>query len=535
MISFTKELLPFAKTNSFDKLILDYLNKDAFLRKFYAFEDDIEGIKERIDSYENRYIDRNLLKTVIIGQYRSSGIEVTKNVAKNLELLTDSKTFTVTAGHQLNIFGGPLYVIYKLIATIKLSEELKKKFPENNFVPVYWMATEDHDIEEISSVSLFGKTFKWNSTWKGPAGNMPLSGLQDVFNELKNVFGSSAHTEELSSIITSSYFKSTNLADATRKWINALLGTYGLIILDGNDSSLKKQFTNVFKDEITNQSSSSILNSTTTELGKKYHPQVKPREINLFYMGENFRERIIKENDIYKILNTNIIFSRDEILKEIDANPQKFSPNVVMRPVYQECILPNISFVGGPTEISYWLELKGLFEHHQVPMPVLIHRSSALIIEKNISNKLQKLSISNSEVFQTVDDLIKNYIHKTDHKHPEFQIASATITGEFAKLKNAVSLVDVTLKAAVEAESQKVTTSLHSLEEKILRSLKKKNETEVNQIRKIKEKLFPNNKLQERHDSFLQYYLNWGSEFVEILMENFNPLEKEFIILEEIQ
>ncbi len=533
MPSFTRELLPFAKTNSFDRLILDFLNKDSFLRKFYAFDHDAEGIRNRLKSYENSFLNRNDLKSVISRQYSHCGILPSDAVSKNLELLTDPKTFTITTGHQLNIFSGPLYVIYKLISAIKLSDELKKTFPGNNFIPVYWMATEDHDIEEISSVAVFGKTIKWESTWKGPAGSMPLTGMDNVVNELKNVFGNSPYAEELTALFESCYLNSNNLADATRKWTDHLLGKFGLIIINGNETSFKKRFAGVLKDEILNQTSSAILNNTTSELGKKYHPQVKPREINLFYLGENFRERIVRENDVFKILNTSIQFTREEILTEIEKNPQNFSPNVIMRPVYQESVLPNIAYIGGPTEVSYWLELKGLFEHHQVPMPAVFLRDCALIIEKNVAAKLRKLSINNPEIFQNADELIKEYIHKNDHDQPEFQNVTATITGEFIKLKNAVSLVDVTLKAAVEAESQKVTTSLHTLEEKIIRSLKKKNEVEVNQIRKTREKLFPNGKLQERHDSLLQYYLLWGSAFIEMLMENFNPLEKEFKIIEE--
>jgi bacillithiol biosynthesis cysteine-adding enzyme BshC len=533
MHSFTKDVVSFGDTNSFDRLILDYLNNDPFLRKFYAFENSIDGILQRIKSYENSRLDRNLLKSVIYDQYTSSAIKISEKVSKNIKSLTEATTFTVTTGHQLNVVGGPLYVIYKLVSTICLAENLKKLLPEYNFVPVYWMATEDHDISEITNINLYGRGFNWNSSWKGASGKMPLNGLEEFLNELKNVFGNSIYAEELLSKINSAYLESANLAEATRKWIDSLLGKYGLLILDGNDRSFKKNFSDVIKDEVLKQSSSTIINETTAELGQKYHPQVNPREINLFYLGENFRERITRDEQEYQIINTDLRFTNDEIINKIEEAPENFSPNVVLRPLFQESILPDIAFVGGPAEISYWLELKNLFDYHKIPMPVLIHRCSVLLIEKNIAGKLKKLSIKNPDVFLPVDVLIKNYLHRTDHEQPEFENVTATITGEFKKLKNAVSLVDVTLKAAVEAESIKVTSSLQTLEEKIIRSLKKKNETEVNQIRNIKEKLFPGNKLQERQNSILQYYLQWGDQFIETLMKNFNPLEKQFIILEE--
>jgi bacillithiol biosynthesis cysteine-adding enzyme BshC len=533
MPSFTRLLLPFAKTKSFDKFILDYLNKDSFLKGFFAFDDDLKGIEERIKSYKNPLLNREELGKILLSQYQSVGLEVSGKLLDNINLLKDENTFTITTGHQLNIFGGPLYIIYKLISVINLSDTLKKHFPNYNFIPVYWMATEDHDIEEISDINLFGKKYKWESAWKGTSGHMPLDGLDDLFNELKSVFGNSVHAVELISLVKSTYGSSKNLGEATRKWIHTLLAKYGLVILNGEDRVFKDKFKSIISDEVVNQTSSSLISNANEQIATRYHPQVNPREINLFYLGENFRERIIRKDETYAILNTDLNFTKEKLLDEINLHPERFSPNVVMRPVYQGSILPDIIFVGGPSELSYWLELKQLFEYHKIPMPVLMLRCSAMVIDKNSESKMQKLSFNTDDIFLSSDDLIKKYLDKTENEQPEFQLATATITGEFSKLSNAVSRVDITLKAVVEAESQKVTSSLNTLREKIVRSLKKKNETEINQIRKLKEKFFPGGKLQERHDSFLQYYLTWGQPFIDALKENFNPLDKQFIILVE--
>ena len=534
MSPFTRILFPFSKTNNFDKLIVDYINDDDFLKKFYPFEDSLSGIEERIASYHNPRLNRKNLSDVLLKQYNSYGItEIPEKVNKNILSLVKSNTYTITAGHQLNIFSGPLYVIYKLISTINLAERLNSQFPENHFVPCYWMATEDHDINEISSFNLYGKNFKWENSWKGAAGKMPLNGIEAVINELKLVFGTSSHAEELLALMSSSYMESSTLTEATRKWINNLLGDSGLVIIDGNDASLKKSFQEILMDEVINKTSSILINKTTEKLEKKYYSQAKPRDINLFYLGENFRERIVSEMETFKVLNTNITFSKDEIKAEIISHPEKFSPNVVLRPLYQESILPNIVFIGGPSEISYWLELKELFEFYNVPMPSLFLRSSAMILDKNIMNKLNKLSIKKSDIFLSTDEIIKIFINSKSKDQPSFHNAITLISEEFSKLSNSISQIDPTLVAAVEAENLKVTSSLQTLEDKIMRSSKKKNETEVNQIRKLKEKLFPGGKLQEREDSFLAYYLQWGSAFIDILKDNFNPLEKEFIILEE--
>ena len=534
MPSTNRILMPFANTNSFDKLIIDYLNDDDFLKDYYSYDDTPEGVKKRIETYQNKWLDRQKLKDVLIKQYNKSGIlEIDKKVLENIHSLSDKKTFTVTTGHQLNIFSGPLYVIYKLISTINLAEKFKSLLPEYNFVPVYWMATEDHDINEITNINLFGRNFKWESEWKGTAGKMPLHGIENIINELRIVFGTSVFADELFSLISTAYLESSNLAEATRKWVDKFLGKNGLVIIDGNESLLKQSISEILIDEVINQTSSSIIIKTTSSLEKKYHSQAKPREINLFYVCDNYRERIIKENDKFRVLNTSLTFTVDQIKEEINTHPERFSPNVILRPIYQECILPNIAFVGGPSEISYWLELKELFNHHNVPMPVLFHRSCLLILEKSISNKLEKFSIKNSDVFLPADEMIKKFIHTKENGHPAFGNVTTAISDEFFKLSTAVTLIDPSLRAAVEAESQKVSTSLHTLEEKIVRSLKKKNEIEVNQIRKIKEKLFPGGKLQERHESLLTFYLSWGSSFIETLKDNLNPLEKNFLILEE--
>ncbi len=535
MSPFTQVLMPFEETNGFEKLIIDYLNDSKFLLQFYQFDDTLQGIQSRIETYQNNRLNRENLKEVLLKQYISYGIdEIPQKVHKNILSLVHPDTFTVTSGHQLNIFSGPLYVIYKLISTINLAEKLNTHFPDKHFVPVYWMATEDHDINEITSINLFGKNYKWESQWKGIAGKMPLNGIEAVISELKLIFGNSVFGDELISIMTTSYLDSTLLSEATRKWINKLLGKSGLVVIDGNDASFKKTIHDILSDELINKTSSTIINKTTQNLGKKYQSQANPREINLFYIGDDFRERLVIENDGIKVLNTDIFFSMDRIKEELISNPEKFSPNVVLRPLYQESILPNVVFVGGPSEISYWLELKDLFEYHNVPLPVLFLRCSSMILDKNMLNKLDKLSIKEKDTFLTVDELIKTFIHTKEKDQPTFHNVIKVISDEFIRLSNSVSTVDPTLRAAVESESIKVLASLHLLEDKIMRSLKKKNETEINQIRKIKGKLFPSGKFQEREDSMISFYLNWGSEFIESLKKNLDPLQKEFIILKEL-
>jgi bacillithiol biosynthesis cysteine-adding enzyme BshC len=527
---FASSGVQFAETLAFDKLLIDYINDNELLKEFYEFDDSNEGVKNRINSYKNIRIDRNLLSRNLLQQYRIIK-DIPQIVLENIDSLKSEKTFTISTGHQLNIFSGPLYVFYKLVSAINMAKHFKQLYPEYNFVPVYWMAAEDHDMEEISVLYLFGKEIRWNSEWKGMSGGAPVKDLEPVISEVESVFGNSEFAGTLKDMIRDAYTTSDNLADATRKWTNALFGRYGLVIVDGNDASLKERFSDVMIDELQGGTSFKIVNESTENLKKHYHLQVNPREINLFYTGDNFRSRIVKDEHHFKVLDSEKSFSEEEILNEVKNHPEKFSPNVVLRPLYQESILPNIIYTGGPAEIAYWLELKSVFNHYYVPMPVLFMRSSAMVIDANTNSLLQKYSINQSDIFKPVDELIREFIDTIDGV--ETKSIMDLLSTQMDDLSKEAASYDPTLRATVESEKQRMMNSLQTLEQKIIRAAKKKNENDVNKIRKVKEKLFPDGKLQERQTSALTYLLQWGPEFIDILLKNLNPLDKKFILLRE--
>ena len=207
-------------------------------------------------------------------------------------------------------------------------------------------------------------------------------------NQYKGVLGLEHHAGELAEIVETAYTKFDKLADATRYLVNALFGQYGLVIIDADDHRLKQQFAHIIEQDIIEQNSFKNISATNEQLEKLgVHIQVNPREINFFYLMDGLRERIVFEDELYKVLNTEISFSKEELQKEISNYPERFSPNVVMRPLYQEYILPNIAYVGGGAEVVYWLELKSNFEHYKVDFPILILRNSGLVIPKRIGLK----------------------------------------------------------------------------------------------------------------------------------------------------
>ena len=528
----TKKCIPFSQTGYFSKTILDYLEKNENLLSFYRFFPDLKGFKEEILQFSNG-VDRSGLVNALKKQYSDLPIEIQHvAVQKNIDRLLDADTFTITTGHQLNIFSGPLYVFSKLLTAICLSEVLKKLHPDKNFVPVYWMASEDHDIDEIDHFTLFGKVYKFETTYKGASGKLSLNNFQELSNSIIEKFGDSPHAEFLASLIRTAYSEDRNLASATRYWVNALLGKYGVVVLDPDDADLKRKFSSVMADDALNQTAFNLVSKTNLELTEKhYSPQVHPREINLFYLSEKERSRIIFENDHYKVLDSEIIFTKNELILKLKENPERFSPNVVLRPLYQECILPNLAYIGGPAEIGYWLEYKKLFEHYKIHFPGLVLRNSMLILDSGTLERMEKLHIKVEKIFLSENELIKQYI--TEFSEEEFNIQKIGVEFEnlFDQLNQKINAIDPTLQPATESERHRFLNALRQLEQKVIRSQKKKNETEVNQIKKIKEKLFPSGQLQERTETILPYLLRYGFEFIDLLKEQIDPFTLEFNLL----
>lgn len=516
-MAFKKSKIPLAETNQFSKLIIDYINGDNSLRPFYTYEPKIESFKKVIEDKSKELINRSVLVEVLKSQYQKSNIQ-----HPNFNLLLNKNTFTVCTGHQLCLFTGPLYFIYKIISTINLSETLKRNYPDFNFVPVYWMASEDHDFEEVSSINLFGKKANWNNTEaKGAVGRLKTDSLNVVIEELKQILGDSQNANELIQLFSDAYLKHSNLADATRYLVHHLFGEYGLVILDADDARLKAEFLDILKDDILNTTNYKIVNQTISELEKVgVKPQVNPREINCFYLTDADRVRIEKNK-----------FTSETLTLELKNHPEYFSPNVVLRPLYQQKILPNLAYVGGPGEIAYWLEYKAMFDHHKITFPVLIPRNFALLTDEKINQQLQKLGFTIEDIFKNTDGLLKEFVSKNSTSELSLKEQELKLVSLFAEISAKAIAVDQTLKGSVEAELQKAINSIKNIESKLLRSEKQKQEININQIKKIKNKYFPDGSLQERFENFSPYYLKYGKHFINDLKEAFDPLDFQLLIL----
>ena len=523
--------IPFRKTGFFSELICDYLNEDSKLKEFYGNAPTIEGIGQQIQLKDGFSLDkRNTLVKVLNRQYDS--VEVTDETKVNINALANKDTFTITTGHQLNIFTGPLYFLYKIVSTINLTKKLNEEFPKKYFVPIYWMATEDHDFEEINYFNFKGQKLSWNIESKGAVGRLKTVDFQPMLELFSSLLGNSINENYLKNLFEKSYVGHDTLTDATRYLVNELFGKYGLVILDGDDKELKKEFTKVVSRELFEQTAEKCVNESSEALKKIYHAQVNPRDINLFYLKDGLRERILYENGVYIINNTSQTFTQTEISEELNAFPEHFSPNVIMRPVYQEVILPNLVYIGGGGELAYWFQLKNYFQELKVPLPILLLRNSALFMSSKQMRKLNKLNISINELFLKQGILIDKKVKEISEVDIDFTVQRNVLMGQFQGLKELAKRTDKSFMGAVLAQEQKQLNGLNNLEKRLLKAQKRKLVDEVQRITKLQNELFPKQSLEERNRNFSELFIELGNDLIPYIFEGLDPFKQEFTIIE---
>jgi bacillithiol biosynthesis cysteine-adding enzyme BshC len=525
--------IDYSETNSFSTTLLSYLAQDPRLEPYISNWPSPENFSSLIA--RKKITNREALVNVLNKQYADSGYHNSESqlVHDNIASLKSEDTYTVTTGHQLNIFTGPLYFIYKIVTAINLATELRSAHPDKNFVPVYWMATEDHDFEEINKVKIHGKKFTWNEDAKGATGRIDPISIRDTLKAYENTLGLSENSKKLTAILNEAYLNHTTLSEATRYLVHHLFSAYGLVILDADDAILKREFAAIIKEDILEQKSFSAISDTSKALKESgFETQVHSREINFFYLNDKLRERIVVENNNWRVLNTNITFNKDELLAEIENHPERFSPNVVMRPLYQEVILPNLAYIGGGAEIVYWLQLKKNFEQFGIDFPLLVLRNSALVTAATFSSKLSRLQISVKDIFKEPTVLKKDWvINNSSHK---LSLADELLefSSVFEKLKLRAYKIDPTLAPSTEAVKARLQKALANLEQKLIKAEKRNHEEVLSQIDHLRNKYFSGNSLQERTENFGVFYTEYGSAFIDELVRHFKPLDFKFTILE---
>jgi len=524
--------VPRYKTSFFTDIANQLVYNQEKLTPFINRPLTIENFKDQIgekSSYFN-HEKRNILVRTLEEQY--SRLDEKSPVHRNIQLLKKQNTFTITTGHQLNLFTGPLYVILKILNVINLAERLHIEYPEYHFIPVYWLASEDHDFDEVNHLHLFGKKVLWDEYQGGPTGKYDLLNWQELKNQLHQFFQNQPDSQ-VHTIIDS--FDGENLGKATKNLIHFLFEKYGLIVLDAYHVALKTEFIETMKQEVITsfvEKEVAITNDNLIIQGIK--SQAFARPINLFYTQKGLRNRLIP-NEKGEISISGIgSFSKKEILEMISTHPARFSPNVLMRPLYQETILPNLVYVGGGGEMAYWLQLKNVFKEAKIPFPLIQVRVSVQIFDNKIIQKWKNLGFETKEIFESELNLKKQFLEN----HEKSNGIIDEVSNDLKKLTNSLRGLakekeNEALGTYIESEIVKMSKQIDTIFGKLEKNKKQRHDISLKQIEDILKKVFPEQGLIERKENFFGLLNNQDPHYcIELLKNNINPFEKDLLCVQ---
>jgi bacillithiol synthase len=508
---------PYTDLNLVHGIAHDYLERTSDLKPFIHDFPSHAAVRRVAENRAKSFSHRAPLHAALMDQYHN--IPNAEAALANIECLLDENTVTITTGHQICIGTGPLFVIYKIASVIAACRHLNEANQGIKYVPVFWMATEDHDLEEIAHFFRKGEKRFWQTQQTGPVGRMNTQGINALFSDIP------LPQQEW---LTEAYSKAT-LAEATRSLIHQLFGDHGLIILDADHRSLKALFAPYMLQEIKEQKAREPLAKASEQLtALGYSPQVSARDINLFWIEGHHRERLEPTIDgSFRTHVTGKVFSMAELEMHLHANPQCFSPNVILRPLYQEVILPNAAYIGGPGELAYWLQLKQVFHSFQVPMPIVILRNNALIVSSLVKDRIQKLGWQLSEFFTPVAEQEKRIVGELPQD--AFRNERDEIHRAFTRIHDVLGATDATLKATVWAEEKKALTGLDALEKKWHKAIRQKEETKLNQWSRIRKELFPDNHTQDRTTNLFDFPQGINLGLIDYLINEFDPFHPTYI------
>lgn len=526
----TTQRIDHRQTGYFSNIIIDYLNGEERVQPFYAYPPNLEGIKAALAQRLQVETNREVLVDGLLQQY--SAVQTHEQVMANLQKLRNKNCFTVTTAHQPNLFTGPLYFIYKIIHAIKLSTELNEALPDYQFVPVFYLGTEDADTEELAHCYLQGKKYEWLTGQTGAFGRRVCDEkLQQLIQQMAGHIGVLPNGKAWIQQLEHFFAKGHTIGQATFALVNALFGEWGLVVVNPDNAAFKQLMIPVFEKELFERSSAGIVARTSASLAQHYKVQATGRDINLFYLVDDVRERIEADGEGFKVVNTSMRFTAEAMRTELYFNPERFSPNVILRGLYQEKLLPNVAFIGGGGELAYWMQLKQLFEHYDIPYPVLILRNSFLLIEKKWQQKMERLGLATEHFFQPVAQLLDGWVkmHTSHTLHLQEEIGN--IQAQYTHIGKKVAAIDPTLAIHAEALAAKAIERLREMEKKMLRAEKRRFNDAQRQMQAIKDALFPMNQLQERIENVAYFYASYGKELLKKLYEASPALEQAFIAM----
>lgn len=505
-------------------LFLDYLNEFNNVEKFYMWNfknlDSYAELFKQLTEFDRPH--RLELSEAIKEQY--SDVKTSKQTQTNIEALKSPKTIAIITGQQLGLFGGPLYTIYKSITSIKLAAYLKEKYDEYHFVPVFWLEGDDHDFEEVRSINLINNLNQiFNVKYedgeldeinRGNIGNLKFNqNIEHLFPLLLSELRDTEYKNELIELLKSIYKPNRTFLECFRELMIKIFDEFGLIVFNPTTHNIKKLLAPIFLKEITNyKNHTGILVERSAELEELYHAQVKVKAINLFYLDDNERLLIEPVENDYRLKGKRRRFTHDELLSSINSTPEKFSPNVLLRPICQDYLFPTGLYVGGPSEISYFAQVSPLYEIYGLIEPIIYPRSSATIIEKGAQAILDKYGLKFPDIFLTEDQLFTKVILADSGSDLNFLFNEAlnNIKNSLQPINDKLISIDKTLSELTNKSKERIEQTIELLKSKAIEAEKRKHEATTRQLSKVRNVLYPNNELQERELNFIYFANKYG-------------------------
>ena len=518
-----------ALTNSsfIPPIVKDYLNKADHLRGFVSHWHQSAGLEDALSKRGFSAEKRAVLVSHLRDQYQAAKIDLTEaeKVEHNIHSLLGGQSFTICTGHQLSLFGGTLFMTYKILSAIKLALNLSKQFPEHRFVPVLWLASEDHDFEEIQTTYLFGKEITWETASQSmPTGKIALENIAEIVEELGVLMGNNEEAKRWFSQLHAAYVSEGNLGEATIRLYHELFKAFGLVILDPNAKVLKSYLHDIVRADILGQESFAVQQVSDAVLSEQYKLQINARPINFFYLSAVHGRKMIRKNEdgSYSLADSAVHWLPQEMESEIAEFPERFSPNVNLRPIYQELILPNLAYVGGPAEVAYWLQLKPLFDHYQVPYPLVALRYMNVIVPKNLLDKLLKMGLQIEDVLLSEPNLKQKYLEQV--QGISFPEKFDAILHSLQELVDHAKHLDVGLGKEMLDFKLQVKDFFKGKTGSIKRAAEQHEEAQIEKLLKLRARLFPKGVLQERIETLMQHEVQINRALLPDLLEQIEVL-----------
>ena len=527
----SNQIIP-AKRLGYSNIYLDFIAGADSATKLYN-SNDLNQVAATLDKTN---FDRNKLTQILTRQNKS--FHATDKTFANIEKLKLPNALTVFSGQQAVLFGGPMLIMIKALTLIKSAEEYSKRL-NRPVIPIFWIAGDDHDFDEANHTTVLNRQSEETlvSYDHRPNLELPISdvkfdnaeALNQTKSKYKEALGDSDFTVKLYELLDSSYQTGETMVTAFGKLLAGLTSEYGLVFFNPGDKEVKTHAVNFFTQLVNKQEE---LHSLTGRANQKiveqgYHLQVEKAENSThLFCNSDGRKPVQMDGQEFKI-GTNT-FTKEQLIKKINSEPEKFSPDVLTRPVFQSFLFPVLSQRGGPSEIAYLAQSAPIFELFNLPVPVYQSRPSVTFVEKHFEKLMAEYKISFVDLTGDIEQVINQILARSFPEDIEKEMSAVrnSITKEFNSLKEKSLGFEPGLKDFAEQTFGKIDFALKNFEAKVFSTHKKKSQDVRGRIYRLWHALYPSRALQERTLNIGYFISKYGFDFIKFMHNNIDITEK---------